>query len=178
MIDLGFACAATVDDGNDVGELIFFPGQLDWILNIDKSEVTTDGTSNLVGGWPVTRWVGTVSGTVSRDSPGAKLLTNRSGYSATFIGGSTMSGWPVPSHFQVKSLTQLDEKKKLMKRCYIWYVCSRFGFDELTTRGVTANSNKKAGMDTGEFCKYIEDYIILYCTTISQCLSSTLLPYK
>ena len=29
MIDLGFACAATVDDGNDVDELIFFPGQLD-----------------------------------------------------------------------------------------------------------------------------------------------------
>ena len=29
LIDLGFACAATVDDGNDVDELIFFPGQLD-----------------------------------------------------------------------------------------------------------------------------------------------------
>ena len=97
LIDLGFACAATVDDGNDVGELIFFPGQLDWILDIDKSEVSTDGTSNLVGGWPVTRWVGTVS----RDSPGAKLLlTNRSGYSATFIGGSIMSGWPVRSLFK------------------------------------------------------------------------------
>ena len=49
LIDLGFARDATPEDGNkdEVGELIFFDGQLDRILNIDKSEVTTDGTSKL-----------------------------------------------------------------------------------------------------------------------------------
>jgi len=38
LINLGFTSAATVDGGNDVGQLIFFPDQLDWILNIDESK--------------------------------------------------------------------------------------------------------------------------------------------
>ena len=49
LIALGLAWATTPEDGNkdEVGELIFFDSQLDWNLNIDKSEVTTDGTSKL-----------------------------------------------------------------------------------------------------------------------------------
>ena len=105
---MGFARAATINNGHkdEFGELIFFPGQLDRILNVNESEVTTDGTSKLVGGRPITQWV-------SRDArigTGAQP-TNKSGYSATFIGGSTMSGWPVPPHFQVKSLAQTEDKK-------------------------------------------------------------------
>ena len=46
---MGFAQAATAEDGDkdEGGELIFFPGQLDRTLNIDESEVSTDGTSEL-----------------------------------------------------------------------------------------------------------------------------------
>ena len=42
---MGFAQAATAEDGDkdEGGELIFFPGQLDRTLNIDESEVSTDG---------------------------------------------------------------------------------------------------------------------------------------
>ena len=39
-----------------------------------------------------------------------KEQINKSGYSATFIGGSTMSGYPVPPHFQVRSLAQTEQK--------------------------------------------------------------------
>lgn len=44
---MGFAQTATAEDGDkdEVGELIFFSGQLDRTLNIDESEVLTDGTS-------------------------------------------------------------------------------------------------------------------------------------
>ena len=42
LIDLGFARAATDDDG-DVGELVFLPGQLQRVLNLDESEVTNNG---------------------------------------------------------------------------------------------------------------------------------------
>ena len=47
LIAMGFARAATAEDGDkdEGGELIFFPGQLDRTLNIDESEVLTDGTS-------------------------------------------------------------------------------------------------------------------------------------
>ena len=49
LIAMGFARAATAEDGDkdEGGELIFFPGQLDRTLNIDESEVSTDGTSEL-----------------------------------------------------------------------------------------------------------------------------------
>ena len=49
LIAMGFAQAATAEDGDkdEGGELIFFPGQLDRTLNIDESEVLTDGTSEL-----------------------------------------------------------------------------------------------------------------------------------
>jgi len=53
LIELGFARAATIDD-DVVGELVFLDGELDRILNIDESEVTTDGTNKLAGGRPVT----------------------------------------------------------------------------------------------------------------------------
>ena len=86
------------------------------------------GTSKLVGGWS-----------------GAET-TNKSGYSAIFIGCSTTSSWPIPSHFQVKkSLAQLEERRKLDTKLFthMQYVCSKFGFDEVTKCGVKLNWNKK-----------------------------------
>ena len=96
LIDLGFARLHTTD--NDVeGELVFLVGQLDWILNIDESKVTTDGTSKLTGGRPVTEYCSSDA----RVGSGAKGKgTNKSGYAATFIGGTTMSGYPVPLTFK------------------------------------------------------------------------------
>ena len=40
-------------------ELVFFDGQLERILNIDESEVTTDGTSKLTGGRLITKYYST-----------------------------------------------------------------------------------------------------------------------
>ena len=126
LIDLGFARATTADD--DVkGELVFFDGQLEQILNIDKSEVTTDGTSKLAGGRPVTEYC-------CRDSSisGAEGI-NKSGYSATFIGGSTMSGYLVPLHFQVRSLAQTKQNKKLDRLLFTHMrnIRGKFGFNEV-----------------------------------------------
>ena len=36
------------------GELVYCDGQTDRILNLDESEISTDGTSKLAGGRPVT----------------------------------------------------------------------------------------------------------------------------
>ena len=49
FIDKGFACAKTEGDDCD-GELVYFEGQTDRIMNLDESEVSTDGTTNLSGG--------------------------------------------------------------------------------------------------------------------------------
>ena len=51
----------------------------------------------------------------SRDkkgSSGAEATNKRSKYNATCIGGSTMSRWSVPQHFQVKSLASISREKK------------------------------------------------------------------
>ena len=157
LINLGFARLPTAAEEEVEGELVFFDDQLQRILNIDESEVTTDGTSKLTGGRPITEYCPTDT----RIGTGAEG-TNKSGYAATFIGGSTMDGYPVPPHFQVRSLARTEQTKKLDTRLFenMRKVFGRWGFDEVTERGVTANCNMKAGMDVEEFCKYVEDCIV------------------
>ena len=48
FVEKGFACLVTKDD--DVqGKLFFFPNHLHRILNLDESEVSTDGTAKETG---------------------------------------------------------------------------------------------------------------------------------
>ena len=76
FVDKGFARIATAED-NVEGELFFLPSQLHCILNLDKSEVLTDGTTKLAGARPVTELL-------SSDTalPKGATSTNKSGYSA------------------------------------------------------------------------------------------------
>ena len=107
LIELYFARARTTED-DVVGELVFLDGQLDQIFNIDEIEVTTDGTNKLAGGCPVTEYCSCESSISGAEG------TNKSDYSATFIGGgSTMSGYPILPHFQVRSLAQTEQNRKL-----------------------------------------------------------------
>ena len=82
-----------------------------------------------------------------------------------------MSGYyPVPPHFQVRSIARTEQQhKKLDKQLFedMRNICGKFGFDEVREHDVTANCNMKAGMDVEEFCKCVED--CMYCTTVSQC---------
>eukprot|EP00536_Pseudo-nitzschia_multiseries_P007898 jgi/Psemu1/196708/e_gw1.191.17.1 len=54
----GFACLATEEEirNGHEGELVFFPGQLNHILNVDKTALTLDGTTNNAGGRPITEY--------------------------------------------------------------------------------------------------------------------------
>ena len=124
LIVLGFACLPTIEEDVE-GELVFLPSQCDQILNIDESEVTTDGTSKLTGGRPVTEYCSSDT----RIGSGAKG-TNKSGYVAMFIGGSTMSGYPVPPHFQIRSLARTEQTKKLDTRLFqdMRKIRGKFGF--------------------------------------------------
>ena len=40
--------------------------------------------------------------------PKGATVSNKNGYSVTFIGGSTVKGWPLPVHLQVKSDAQTE----------------------------------------------------------------------
>eukprot|EP00957_Ditylum_brightwellii_P105114 8012553-Ditylum_brightwellii.AAC.1 len=52
FISHGFARTATeINKAHGLkGELYFFDNQLHWIVNLDESEVTTNGTTKLSGG--------------------------------------------------------------------------------------------------------------------------------
>ena len=73
-----------------------------------------------------------------------------------------MDGYPVPPHFQVRSLAQTEENKKLDQLLFTHMrnVRGKFGFDQVREHGVTANCNAKAGMDDEEFRKYVMDCIV------------------
>ena len=43
--------------------------------------------------------------------------TNKSGYSAIFIAGSNVAGWPLPGHLQMKSDAK-NENKKIDKKLF------------------------------------------------------------
>ena len=88
FVEKGFTRLVTDDNDDDddvVGELVIFQSQLHCILNLDESEVSTDGTSKLSGGRPVNKLCAT-----DTQLPKGAIVSNKSGYSATFIGGSTV----------------------------------------------------------------------------------------
>jgi len=80
------------------GELVFLESQTHKIVNLDKREVSIDWASKLSGGQPVTEL-----SSLNIAIPTGANTANKSGYSATFIGGSTIAGWPLPHYLQVKS---------------------------------------------------------------------------
>ena len=72
-----------------------------------------------------------------------------------------MDGYPVPPHFQVRSLAQTEQNKKLDRLLFTHMrkVRGKWGFDEVTERGVTANCNAKAGMDVEEFNNTAKSFV-------------------
>ena len=106
LIDKRFVCEKTYGDRLVLNELVYFESQSNRVLNIDESEVSTDGTSKISGGRPLTNLFSTDS-----DLPNGEKIGNKSGYSATFIGVVTLSGWPIPAHLQVKSEGQAENIK-------------------------------------------------------------------
>ena len=101
LIDEGFESENTDEDRLVLGELVYFESQSNRILNHDKSEVSIDGTSKISGGRPLTKLL-----YADGDLPKGVTISNKSGYNETFIGGSTLEGWSIPAHLQVKSEAQ------------------------------------------------------------------------
>ena len=106
LISKGFA-RKRIDNEDGEGELVFFPGQLNRILNLDESALTLDGNQTKSGGRSSTRF-----GSSNPAVPEGADRTNKSSTRITFIGGSTAAGYPLPPHFQLKSVAT-DENKRI-----------------------------------------------------------------
>ena len=154
LIHLGFA-RIKVETDVEEGELFFYPGQLNRIVNLDESGLTLDGNNSLSGGRSSTRF-----GPVNKLISSGCDRTNKSSCRITFIAGSTAAGHPLPPHFQLKSVAD-DENKKIQRSFIdgVPVVYGVYGLNKLTCNGITVNCNRTAGMDTVEFRKYLEDAI-------------------
>jgi len=120
-------------------------------MNFDESEMSTDRMIKLSGGSIVTN-------IYSMDSslPKETNVSNKSGYCATFIGGSTVVGWPLPVHIQAKSDAQVENQKVNINFFkHVHSVKDVYGFGRVVEIGMTIGANPKAGMDTAEFENYL-----------------------
>ena len=89
---------------------------------------------------------------ISGERPPTKLLlsvmslprgasTGKKNYIATFIGGSTIAGWPIPCHIQTRSTVALTENQKIS--------LNRFRNTQ-NFRGIYVGANPKAAMNADE----------------------------
>ena len=158
LIELGFGREATAAEREadvNLGELHFFDGQKDRIINVDETDGSLDDTTGQRGGRPAMTFY-------SEGIAGGGTAVNKSGYSATVICGSTASGDPIPPHFQLKTLAQTDDREKMG---IDWFVAckdvyGRFGHDEFKAHPCTFGLNEKAGMNAVELHKYVENSIL------------------
>jgi len=129
------------ENDNCEGELVYFEGQIDRIINLDESEVPTNGTTKLSGGRPVTRLL-----SIDSTLPKGATASNKSGYSATF---------------QTKSETQLgNQKANINFFQHVPSVKGVFGFGCVAEVGMEIGANPKAGMDTIDFATYLTTTIV------------------
>jgi hypothetical protein len=105
LIDLGFGRLAIPEDRVE-GDVFFFPGTMDRIINVDETDGSLDDTTGQRGGRPPMTFF-------APDIAGGGTAVNKSGYSATLICGSTASGDPLPVHFQLKTLAQTVEGMRI-----------------------------------------------------------------
>ena len=74
--------------------------------------------------------------------PKGATTSNKSGYSATFIDGNIVAGWPFPVHIQTKSEVQLGNQKiNINFFQYVPSVEGVFGFGCVTEVGMIIGAN-------------------------------------
>jgi hypothetical protein len=154
LVDLGFGRLATVEDNVD-GEIFFFDGMTNRIINVDETDGSLDDTTGQRGGRPPMTFF-------APDIAGGGTAVNKSGYSCTVICGSTASGDPLPAHFQLKTLAQTVQGQRISIDWfgYTKKVIGTFGFPTRRAVPCTFGMNERAGMNAVELDKYMKNAIL------------------
>lgn len=155
LIDLGFARDKTLEDGNVEGELVFFPGQLERIGNVDETDGSIDDTTGQRGGRPPMRFF-------ASDVVGGATAVNKNSFSSTIICGSNAAGDPFPPHFQLKTAAQTDEGQRLSVDWFVNCkdVVGKFGHPSRISLPCTFGMNDRGGMNSVELEKYMRGSIL------------------
>jgi len=154
IIELGFGRQSHPND-NVIGEVYFFEGQLDRIINFDETRIGLDQTDTQRGGRP-----SFVFFDAKKPRPGSS--TNKSSLSLTIIVGGTAAGEMIPPHFQFTTDGQ-NEALQVWNTSIIKYmhdVKGRFGHEQEKYHPCTYGMNEKGGMNKWEFEEYVKNSLV------------------
>ena len=150
IIEMGFGHQNNPND-NVNGEVYFFAGQLERIINFDETRIGLDQTDTQRGGQP-----SFVFYSSKKPRPGSS--TNKSSQSLTIIVGGTAAGEMIPPHFQFTTDGQNEELQvwntSIIK--YMHDIKGRYGHEEEKYHPCTFGMNEKGGMNKLEFEEYIK----------------------
>ena len=154
LIDLEFGREALVTD-NVEGEIFFFENQVNRIINVDETDGSLDNTKGNKGGRPPIVFT-------DPDLARGAVAANKSGYSSTVICGSSATGEAIPPHFQLKTLAQSDDTKRISVDWFVHSarVIGKFGLETERELPTTFGMNEKGGMNAIELDKYIKKAIL------------------
>jgi hypothetical protein len=93
LVEYGFA------NRNANDELVFEDGASSHIINMDKTCISLDGNNGNQGGRPVVTFY-------DKRFPQLGKSTSKSALTTTMISGSSVSGEPIPPHFQFQTAAQ------------------------------------------------------------------------
>jgi hypothetical protein len=154
-VEFQTARTVTPEDMDNEGELFFFPGQNDRIINLDETNIELVGSWKNSGGRPSIQLYHRKSGRKS-GKPGKGV--SKAGTGVNMIGGGSAAGNPTPLHFQLKSMAKTEETRRFSGNILKDFnqTIGKFGYSELVQCfDPTIGANECGGMDAIEFSKYL-----------------------
>jgi hypothetical protein len=150
LVEFETARPVTPEDVDNEGELFFFLGQKDRIINLDETNIELDGSGKNSGGRPSIQFYHRKFG-----KPGKGV--SKAGAGVTMIGGGSAAGDPTPPHFQFKSMAKSEETKRFSDNILKDFkqTIGKFGHSERQHFDPTIGANERGGMDAVEFSKYL-----------------------
>jgi hypothetical protein len=102
------------------GKFVIFDHMKKFILNLDETCCSMDGSNGVRGGRPVMTYYDTWF-------PQLGMPTSKTALTTTMITGSNAAGEALPPHFQFQTATQTDENESMRNEC-LRYMLDVVGF--------------------------------------------------
>ncbi len=144
--------------GSNGDKMIVEEENLRWILNVNETKMSLDGSKTRAGGRPAVTFF-------DPHLPTPCVSAEKSSLSCTGIFGSSAAGECVPPHWHQIPTTAMAVGREKVRVNFIQHfmkTCSRLGCKEVREWPATIGMNKKeGGMNEDEFDKYINNSILL-----------------
>jgi hypothetical protein len=137
------------------GNFVIFDHMKKYILILDKTCCSLDGSNGVRGGRPSMTYYDTRFPQLGQAMLKPALTT-------TMITGSNAAGEALPPHFQFMTAAVTEENESIRNECfrYMLDVVGFFGHEEKQQMPVSFGMNAKEGMDDAEFFEYLQKSIM------------------